>query len=210
MLAILVTLLGLQFASAGPIAVGSGPSGGTFSQFVYQTDYASWLVADLTDPITPTPLTVSPSLTAGRWIQELDFGGGFPNLHTGDTFFLQELLSIGSGDFTLRNWFQKILTPGWQWSAAAVFDSNTSNPVDGLQLNLSPALASFTFHPILTGTDLRVVKVLEYIGPDDVAPAPITLQAYTAVPEPGTAALLASGLIALLVIPRFRGKSVSR
>ena len=56
--------------------------------------------------------------------------------------------------------------------------------MSGLQLSLGPNLAGFTFDPILTGTDLLVVKVLEYIGPDDVAPTPITLQAYTVVPEP--------------------------
>ena len=95
LLAGLISALGMQFASAGPISVGSSLTGGTVSQFTYQTDYAAWLVADLGDPVTPAPLEISPSLRAGRWTQELTFGAGFSNLRTGDTFFLQELLTTG-------------------------------------------------------------------------------------------------------------------
>ena len=197
--------VGPRFATAGPISLGSGPAGGTVSQFTYQADYASWLVADLSDPTTPAPLQVSPGLGAGRWTQELAFDAGAPNLRTGDTFFLQELLAVEGGDFALQNWSQQILTPGWRWSDAALFDNQTAEPVSGLQLSLSPGLAAFTFDPILAGTDLLVVKVLEYIGPDDVAPTPLTVQAYAAVPEPAAAALLASGLVTLLVILRRRG-----
>jgi hypothetical protein len=209
LLAVLIAASCAQLASAGVISVGSSLTGGTVSQFTYQTDYAAWLIADLSDPIAPAPLQISPSLSAGRWTQELTFGSGFPNLRTDDTFLLQEHLSIGSGDFALHNWYQEILTPGWQWSDGAIFDSSTSELVSGLRLSLSPSLAGFTFDPIRTGTDLLVVKVLEYIGPDDVAPTPITLQAFAVVPEPGTATLLASGLTALLLIRRRRCRALS-
>ena len=167
LLAGILAALAPRPAFAAPISVGSGPDAGTVSQFTYQTGYASWLVADLSDPTTPAPLQISPGLGAGRWTQELSFDAGFPNLRTGDTFFLQELLAVEGGDFALQNWSQEILTPGWRWSDAALFDDRTSEPASGLQLSLSPCLVAFIFDPILVGTDLLVVKVLENIGPDD-------------------------------------------
>lgn len=208
LLAGVIAAVGPRPADAGPISVGSGPDGGTASQFTYQADYASWLVADLSDPTTPAPLPISTGLGAGRWTQELSFGAGAPNLRTGDTFFLQELLAVDRGDFALRNWSQELLTPGWRWSDGTIFDNKTSEPVSGLRSSLSPGLAAFTFDPTVVGTDLLVVKVLEYIGPDDVAPTPITVRAYAVVPEPGAVTLLASGCLALLVVLRRRGRKL--
>ncbi|WP_165245508.1 PEP-CTERM sorting domain-containing protein [Paludisphaera soli] len=192
----------MQPASAGPISVGSNLAGGAVGRFTYQDDYAAWLIADLSDPVTPTHLEISPSLDAGRWTQELAFEDGSRNLRTGDAFFVLEFLTIGVGDFTLSNWYQEILTPGWRWSDGLIYDDAASEPVGGLRVNLGSKLAGFTFDPISAGTNLLVVKVLEYIGPDDAAASTITIQAYTVVPEPGAAALLATGLIGATALRR--------
>lgn len=192
------TAFTLSNAWAAPISVGLNLAAGSTTQYEYQTDYAAWLVADLSDPITPTSLLISPGRDAGRWIQKLTFGAGFPALQHGDTFFVQEFLTIGSGDSALTNWSQQILTPDWQWDDASIFDQSTSNLVSGFQATLSPTLATFSFSPLDPGTSILVIKTIEFIGTSGTAPSPITIQAFTSVPEPSSLGLLICGLASLL------------
>jgi hypothetical protein len=108
-----------------PSRSAANASGGVGTQHEYQIDYAAWLVADLGDPVTPAPLPIASSATAGPWTQALTFGAGFPNLQSGDVLLLQQLLIVDVGDFPIQNWRQEVLSPDWQWVDGSIFDGDT-------------------------------------------------------------------------------------
>lgn len=174
--------------SAAPIAVGPKTDITTTTSHVFQPDYEAWFVADLTDPVTPAPIQITTDGNAGRWRFELTFQPGAPALETGDLFLLQELLAITPGEFALDNWQQEILSPDWKWSDAVIFDNATAEPLPGLVVNLTDTLASFNFTTVPAGSELFVVKALEYVGPGAPATGSIIVQTQ-AVPEPGSAVL---------------------
>ncbi|MFO0687860.1 MAG: hypothetical protein U0900_04080 [Myxococcota bacterium] len=191
-------------ASAIPIGSSEGPGSTTTVVFDDQ-GYGAWFVADLSDPITPAPIAVSSSSSSGPWRFELGFGSGLPDLQTGAQFVLQELVRIEAGDFSVGGWAQEILSPDWRWIDASIFDNTSSLPLSGLGIQLTDLLVTLSFDPILAGTDVFVVKTLEYIGPG-VATATGGLSVATSVyvPEPGVASLLAIGL-SIAAIHRFGG-----
>lgn len=189
--------------SAGAVTVNLGPSlvSSTTTSHEYQEDYAAWFVADFSvDPDAPDPIEITAGVSQGWWTQELTFPSTIPTLVNGDTFNIQELVRISGGDFVLNNWKQEIVTPGWEWVAASIFDNNTSAEVPGLQVTLNGSTASFTFDPLTTGTDLFIVKQFQYTGTDGAA-APLTVHV-SAIPEPGSAMLGLLGVSALFLRKR--------
>lgn len=198
-IASLVLVLGASIASAAAVTVGPGAASDTTTQYPYQSDYAAWFVADLSDPVTPAPIVVSTSGTAGRWLQELTLGEGQAAPQNGETFLIQELLRVGGGDFALDNWHQVILTPDWKWLDATIFDNATAEPLAGLQVALTDTRIDFAFDPLASGTDLFFVKEVQYVGTTGAVALPLQVQAF-AVPEPVTSALLLVGAAALFLV----------
>ncbi len=184
----------LLSSQATAISVGNNLLGGATTQHEYQTDYAAWFVADLSDPVTPAHLPITSNSTAGRWTQELTVGAGFPVVETGDVFLLQELLAVGDGDFPIQNWHQDVLSPNWQWIDGSIFDDDTAEPLPGLIVTPAGSHIGFDFDPLEPGTELFLAAYLEYIGPAGIAPFPLTVQAFTVVPEPNSLAALSLGM----------------
>ena len=190
-------------ADAATLSIGPAASSSTTTFHEYSEDYGAWTLADFSiDPDAPDPIQVTTGIAVGWWTQELTFPVAFPNLITGDTFNVQELIHISSGGFALDNWKQEIVTPGWEWSAASIFDNNTLSEIPGLQVLLNGATASFTFDPLSVGTDLFIVKELRYIGAAGAA-APLTVQT-SAIPEPTSSVLGLIGVTALFIRKRRR------
>ncbi len=200
--ATVVAAISIQQASAVSVLVGPQADGGESTSHEYLEDYAAWFVADHADPVIPTPILLTIDTGAGAWTQTLTFGPGAPNLQNGDLFIVQELLQY-SGGRVLNNWKQEILTPGWQWSDAAIFDNDTAELLTGLFVDLDPAEVRFTFDPLAQDQVIFIVKLLEYTGPDDAAPSPVVLSA-SAIPEPGSALFAMLGAAGLIFRPRRR------
>ncbi|MCW5625349.1 MAG: PEP-CTERM sorting domain-containing protein [Burkholderiales bacterium] len=190
-------------ASAVAIPVGPGPGPGTTTQHTFQADYGAWFVADLDDPVTPAPIEVTIVGAAGRWTQEFLLDDSDPAPQIGDEYLVQELIRFDGGDLAFDNWHQVILTPGWQWSDAAVFDNTTAAPLAGLQITITTDSVAFRFDPLASGTDLFILKTLTYVGSSEALP--LRVQAF-AVPEPQTYALLAAGLGLVLLIGARRNR----
>lgn len=184
------------------VTLGPDSAPGSTTSHEWQADYVSWVIADLSDPVTPAPVEVIASASAGSWVLDLTFPAGFPELQTGDTFQLQELLALVAPGEPLTGWSQTIHTPGWEWTDGAVFDDATSDPVIGLQTVISGQTLTHTFDPLNPGASLFVANTLTYTGPGGPA-APLQLQ-LAAVPEPGSCVL---GLLtgALWLTRRNRG-----
>ncbi|GAA5129918.1 hypothetical protein JIN84_03990 [Luteolibacter yonseiensis] len=196
-------LLALQAPSADAAALSLGPVSGssTTTTHEYSEDYSAWFLADFSvDPDAPDPIQVTTGIAVGWWTQELTFPAAFPSLITGDIFNIQELVQISPGGFPVDNWKQEIVTPGWEWVAASIFDNNTSSEVPGLQVLLNGATASFTFDPLTAGTDLFIIKELRYTGAGGAA-APLSVRV-SAVPEPATSVLGLIGVTALFIRKR--------
>lgn len=188
-------------ADAATLSLGPAASSGTTTSHEYSDDYNAWFLADFTvDPDAPDPIQVTTGIAIGWWTQELTFPAAFPNLITGDIFNVQELLQISSGGFPLDNWKQEIVTPGWEWTAASIFDNNTLSEVPGLQVFLNGSTVSFTFDPVTAGTDLYIVKELRYTGAGGAA-APLAVQT-SAIPEPASSVLGLIGVTMLFIRKR--------
>lgn len=196
--------------TAAPIVVGPGLGSATTTQHAFQPDFDAWFLADLSDPVTPAPLQVVTGSVGGFWTQELTFNVGFPNLDTGDTFTVQGLLELGSGDFALQNWTQEIVTPGWKWVESTIFDNDTAAELPGLQVSTSDSVVGHTFFGVAPGTNLFVVGTLEYTGAGGPPTAPIVLRA-SAIPEPGSALMLTLAIagFALRRVRRLEPRTVS-
>lgn len=191
-------------ASAVTVSIGPESGPGTSTSHVYQNDYGLWFIADLeADPLMPAPILISTAAASGAWTQTLNFAVGAPNLSTGDVFIVQQLLEVSGGGFSVNNWKQEVLTPGWQWSEATIYNNDTSEVLAGLSATPGSQVFDFTFNNLAPGQEFLAVQVLEYVGPDDAAPAPITIRA-SVVPEPASASLLMLGSTALLLRSRRR------
>lgn len=191
----------MPLADAATLSLGPASSSSTTTSHEYSEDYGAWFLADFSvDPDAPDPIQVTTGIAVGWWTQELTFPVAFPNLITGETFNVQELIRISSSDFPLNNWKQEIVTPGWEWVAASIFDNDTSSEVPGLQVLLNGATASFTFDPLTAGTDLFIIKELRYTGAGGAA-APLSVQV-SAIPEPASSAFGLIGVTALFIRKR--------
>lgn len=176
------------------ISIGTSQTETANSTHEYQTDYAQWIVANLSDPIVPAPIEITTNSSSGYWSQTLTFANGSPTLTTGDTFDLQELLVYTGGNLALVSWSQQIITPGWEWVNGSIFDSDTSSELAGLNVQAGTNVLNFTFDPLSNGSSLIVAAQLKYTGPGGPASS-LTLQT---VPEPASAALGLLGTIFLL------------
>lgn len=195
--AVFSTLLFAGSASVLPaITVTVGPvlTVGTTTTHEWQTDYAAWVIADLTDPVLPAPVEVAHSPAAGSWVLELSFPAGFGGIQTGDTFQIQELLALTAPGEPLTGWTQTLLTAGWEWTDGSVFDDATAAPVTGLVATVSGQTVTYSFDALSPGVSLFGANTLTYTGPSGPA-APLQFE-IASVPEPGSAFLgLLSGAL---------------
>ncbi len=204
LLAAAILLAGISTSEALSLSFGPAATGGTTTAHVWQTDYAAWVIADLTDPVVPDPVSVTHSATGGAWTLNLSFPAGFGTLQTGDVFDLQEIVTLGDGSIPIDRWQQTLLTPGWEWVQGGIFDDATASPLPGLHTSAGTSSLSFTFDPIGEGTSLLLAASLRYTGAPGAA-TPLAFQ-IAPVPEPGTALL---GLLGSLVLNR-RGRPQAR
>ena len=169
------------------VSLGPDSAPGITTSHEWQSDYVSWVIADLSDPVAPAPVEVAASAAAGSWVLDLTFPAAFPELQTGDTFQIQELLALIAPGEALSGWSQTINTPGWEWTDGAVFDDAAAAPVPGLLTGISGPTLTYSFDPLTPGTALFVANTLSYTGPGGPA-APLQLR-LAAVPEPGSSIL---------------------
>jgi hypothetical protein len=190
-------------AAAGPvetfIPAGQGAGSPFVSSYAFTDENQGWTVEN--SFYHRTSVYLDPN--AGPWHKYLETpDSGF---EVGGVYMLKEVLMVRDGGTGYTSWtdyHEQILTPGWEWyedpfGVAWSFTSNQSgltaaHKIDGKFLNVD-----WTFSPQAnTNTIMTITKFLRYNGEGSpferlvVAEYPTA----TAVPEPGTFALLAVAL----------------
>lgn len=199
--ALLIPALALSALLAGSseaitLAVGNLPAGGPSTSYELGAEgYPDWFISDLTDPDNPAPILVTTGGGSGIWTQTLTFGSSVTELLTGDQFLVDQLLKYQGGD-PLVAWRQEIQTSGWKWADATIYLYETADTLPGLSVDQGETTVGFAFPALTSGEVIRILKVLEYTGPD-AAPSSVVLTA-AAIPEPGSLVLtFASAAFAL-------------
>ncbi len=199
-------------ASASTVALGPGsePALTTWHPLVTTPIGAGWLVG---------PRTVEADPVAGQWLKNLQSPGWL--LGFTDTFYLLEVLKVGSGPAWV-GWHEDLLTPGWEWGSGVMFayepnngsSSNFSWNLFGLldplaKGEISGGSIDFFFDALDPGSWVFTLKTIDWTGGEGsnwFAPLRIA-ENPSAVPIPGAAFLLGSGLLGLIVFRRNKVKA---
>lgn len=199
---------------AGPIAASDGT--GVSANTTHPQSGDGWLVED---PTGAGMQDVYYDPNAGPWIKLLNpIAGG---AQVGQVYTLTELLHVGGGPNGVAppwtDYHEQIQTPGWTWSPMGPNGENVwgfveENPAwDGIVTYVIPmgnTMVDWTFRPPLpVCTNLRFTKYIVFNGGQNTDPnAPLMVAQWPTIPEPGTCALLATGLAMLLGYGWRRGR----
>ena len=201
----LVVAMALTTSSAWAIAVGDGPGRrvSTSHSITAVGVGAAWIIP--APPAAPIPVRLDHSV--GPWSKRLDLIHNAPVvMEEWQALPVIEHLKV-DGDTPWTDWHEEILTPGWRWSSTAIevtvtTDLSTRPPVPGLSFDLQPTALDFYFDPILPGTEIYIVKSIQFMGvdpndPEETTGDPVFISQHP-TPEPATLGLLAVGAPALL------------
>jgi hypothetical protein len=151
--------------------------------------------------------------TAGPWLKTLqgENGGAFTAV---DEVFADHLSTHGytlseslhiTGDVSISDWHEEILTPGWKWETVAMLLIQPNNnfaipPGFELAFSADDDTVSFFFDPLPPSTQILITKTLAYVGANPAVAGEadfngvVTVKQYPTIPEPSLILLLGAGL----------------
>jgi hypothetical protein len=218
---VLVFAVALCLGTAAPLqaeSVSASDGSGTSANTSHPQHGDGWVVEGATGGIQD----VYYDPNAGPWIKHLaPINGGAV---IGQVYTLTELLHVGGGpDGTAPGWtdyHEEIRTPGWTWNPVGPngewpwgFVATNSDPqgpdwngVWSYVVPMGNTMVDWTFRPPLpVCTNVTLTKYVMFNGGADPF-APLVVAEWPTIPEPGTCALLATGLAMLLGYGWRRGR----